>query len=112
MLDHVSITVSDMACAAKFYDAVFAALGQPCVRRDGDVLGYGLRNGPEDDGHSYISIRATGKPIPADRGTGAFGLPAGPRSMAFTGPVWPRAVATTARRGCAPIITCPTTRRS
>ncbi len=66
MLDHVSITVSEMVRAAEFYDAVFAALGHPCVRRDADVLGYGLRNRPDDDGHTYISILATQIPISAD----------------------------------------------
>lgn len=67
MLDHVSITVRDMGSAGPFYDAVFAALGYPCVRRDADGIGYGLRNGPEDDSHTYISVRAIAKPIVADR---------------------------------------------
>jgi catechol 2,3-dioxygenase-like lactoylglutathione lyase family enzyme len=67
MLDHISITVYYLARAATFYDAVFAALGHPCVRRDANVLGYGLRNRPDDDSHTYISIRATGHPISADR---------------------------------------------
>jgi len=67
MLDHISITVSDIVRAAAFYDAVFEALGHPCVRRDAASLGYGVRNRPGDDGHSYISIRATGGPIVADR---------------------------------------------
>ncbi|MDA0997272.1 MAG: VOC family protein [Proteobacteria bacterium] len=66
MLDHISITVSDIVRAAAFYDAAFEALGHPCVRRDGSSLGYGIRNRPGDDGHSYISIRATGGPIAAD----------------------------------------------
>lgn len=56
MLDHVSITVSDMARAAPFWDAVMAALGHPCVARSDAQLGYGTRNRPEDDGHSYLSI--------------------------------------------------------
>ncbi len=66
MLDHVSITVSELDPAARFYDAVFAALAHPCVRRDAEVLGYGLRNGPENDSHSYISVRATGVAVVAD----------------------------------------------
>ncbi len=33
MLDHVSITVSDLPRAARFYDAVMAALRVPCVNR-------------------------------------------------------------------------------
>lgn len=56
MLDHVSITVSDIARVAPFWDAVMAALGYPCVARSDSQLGYGTRNNPQDDGHSYISI--------------------------------------------------------
>lgn len=67
MIDHVSITVSDMSRAALFYDAIFAALGHPCVRRDAASIGYGIRNRAEDDGHSYISVMATGETISADR---------------------------------------------
>jgi len=75
MLDHISITVSDFIAAAAFYDAVFDALGHPCVRRDADVLGFGLRNRAGDDGNSYISIRATGKPIASDRRHWCFRAP-------------------------------------
>lgn len=67
MLDHVSVTVSDLSRAARFYDAVFTALGYPCVRRDAEMLGYGVRNRPDDDGHTYISIRLAATPIAADR---------------------------------------------
>jgi catechol 2,3-dioxygenase-like lactoylglutathione lyase family enzyme len=56
MLDHVSITVTDLTRAAPFWDAVMAALGVPCVVRSDRQLGYGMRNRPGDDGHSYISI--------------------------------------------------------
>lgn len=75
MLDHVSITVSDLGRAGWFYDAVMAALGHPCVRREADMLGYGIRNRAEDDGHSYISVRATGDAITADRRHWCFRAP-------------------------------------
>lgn len=76
MLDHVSITVSEMGRAGRFYDAVMAALGHPCVRRAADMLGYGIRNRPEDDGHGYISVRATGEgAIVADRRHWCFRAP-------------------------------------
>jgi catechol 2,3-dioxygenase-like lactoylglutathione lyase family enzyme len=65
MLDHVSIAVGDLARAARFYDAVMAALGVPCVWRDETGIGYGIRNGPEDDAHSYLTIRA-GSPVAAE----------------------------------------------
>jgi catechol 2,3-dioxygenase-like lactoylglutathione lyase family enzyme len=56
MLDHISITVADIGRSAIFWDAVMTALGVPCVTRNEHQLGYGTRNRPEDDGHSYISI--------------------------------------------------------
>jgi catechol 2,3-dioxygenase-like lactoylglutathione lyase family enzyme len=58
MLDHVSIAVGDLARAAQFYDAAMAALGVPCVWWTDSAIGYGMRNGPEDDGHSYLTIHA------------------------------------------------------
>ena len=45
MLDHVSIAVTDIPRAARFYDAVMAALGVPCVWREERAIGYGRRNG-------------------------------------------------------------------
>jgi catechol 2,3-dioxygenase-like lactoylglutathione lyase family enzyme len=60
MLDHVSIAVGDLAHAAKFYDAIMHALGVPCVWRKESAIGYGTRNSPSDDGHSYLTIRALG----------------------------------------------------
>lgn len=56
MLDHVSITVSDISRARPFYDAVFAALGVPKVYDRPDALGYGLRAGPDAPARSYVSI--------------------------------------------------------
>ena len=66
MLDHVSITVSDLARATPFWDAVMAALKVPCVVRRDAMMGYGLRNRPEDDGHTYLSVRASAGPLVAD----------------------------------------------
>jgi catechol 2,3-dioxygenase-like lactoylglutathione lyase family enzyme len=62
MLDHVSITVTDLARAAQFYDAIMAALGYPCVYRLDDVIGYGIRNTADDDSHSYLKIARSGDP--------------------------------------------------
>ena len=75
MLDHVSITVSDLARAARFYDAVMAALRVTCVNRSDEAIGYGLRNRADDDSHSYISIRASAGPFHADRRHWCFRAP-------------------------------------
>jgi catechol 2,3-dioxygenase-like lactoylglutathione lyase family enzyme len=56
MLDHVSITVPDLAAVADFYDAVIQALGYPRVYVRADARGYGLRADGADPDRSYISI--------------------------------------------------------
>lgn len=83
MLDHVSITVSDLVRAARFYDAVMAALRVPCVNRSEEAIGYGLRNRAGDDGHSYLSIRAARGPVRADRRHWAFRAPDRAAVLAF-----------------------------
>jgi catechol 2,3-dioxygenase-like lactoylglutathione lyase family enzyme len=42
MLDHISIPVRDLARAAKFYDAVLAAIGLRRTRDRAGVVGYGV----------------------------------------------------------------------
>lgn len=59
MLDHVSITVRDLARVATFYDSIMGALGYPCVYRLPDALGYGFRNTADDDSHTYLKIVQT-----------------------------------------------------
>jgi catechol 2,3-dioxygenase-like lactoylglutathione lyase family enzyme len=69
MLDHVSITVSDVGRVAPFWDAVMGALGVPCVARSDQQLGYGTRNKPWDDSHTYLSIGQSSGPslVPDNR---------------------------------------------
>jgi len=55
-IDHVSITVRDLKAALGFYDPVFQALLMEKVYQREDAVGYGQRNRPGDDGHSYLSI--------------------------------------------------------
>lgn len=62
MLDHVSITVSDIAMAERFYDAVMKALGVVKVGRREDWLGYGERARSSYPDRVYISIRKGAKP--------------------------------------------------
>ena len=67
MLDHVSITVADLARARPFYDAVMAALGQPKVWQDEDGCGYGLRSDARHPERSYISVRPVAALLPDRR---------------------------------------------
>lgn len=62
MLDHISITVSDIAAAERFYDAIMAALGVVKVGSRADWLGYGERARADHPERVYISIRKGGKP--------------------------------------------------
>ncbi len=62
MLDHVSITVSDIAAAEPFYDAIMKALGVVKVGRRDDWLGYGERARPAHPDRTYIAIRNGAKP--------------------------------------------------
>ena len=61
MLDHVSITVSDIAAAERFYDAIMKVLGVVKVGRRDDWLGYGERARPAYPERVYISIRKGAK---------------------------------------------------
>jgi catechol 2,3-dioxygenase-like lactoylglutathione lyase family enzyme len=65
VIDHVSMTVPDLVTAARFYDAVMAALGVPGVGRSDDWVGYGLRADAAHPGRSYLSLRAGPRPEPA-----------------------------------------------
>lgn len=65
-LDHVSITVRDLAAARAFYDAVTAALGIAKVGETADALRYGVRNRPGDDAHGYLTVRASAAMQPDD----------------------------------------------
>lgn len=99
MIDHVSIAVGDIARAARFYDAVMAALGVPCVWREAEAIGYGLRNRAGDDRHSYLTLRLGSAPADpachwcfraqssdAVRAFHAAGLDAGGRDDGAPGP--------------------------
>ena len=65
VLDHVSITVSDLDAAERFYDAVMSALGVAKVRRSESRLGYGERCDGEHPDRSYLSVKLGGKPEPS-----------------------------------------------
>lgn len=56
LLDHVSITVRDLARAKPFYKAVMGALGAVVAYERDDAIGFGERNRAQDDAHSYLSV--------------------------------------------------------
>jgi len=56
LLDHVSITVCDLANAKPFYLAVMSALGAKVAYERPDAIGFGERNRSEDCSHSYLSV--------------------------------------------------------
>jgi catechol 2,3-dioxygenase-like lactoylglutathione lyase family enzyme len=56
MLDHVSITVSDIAAVERFYDAIMKVLDVVEVGRRPDWLGYGERSRPAHPEHVYIGV--------------------------------------------------------
>ncbi|MEH2569915.1 VOC family protein [Bradyrhizobium sp. AZCC 2289] len=62
MLDHVSITVSDIPAAERFYDAIMKALDVVKVGRRDDWLGYGERARAAYPDRVYLTIRKGPKP--------------------------------------------------
>jgi catechol 2,3-dioxygenase-like lactoylglutathione lyase family enzyme len=67
MIDHLSITTTDLDRAQAFYDAALGALGYPRVNRRAEAIGYGARD-RSPDAPPYISIyRCTGKLVPDNR---------------------------------------------
>lgn len=61
MLDHASITVSDLARAVPF--------------RDGEMIGHGIRNRPGSDGRTDLSVRVSRSVLVADDRHGCVRVP-------------------------------------
>ena len=57
LLDHVSITVRDIDPAKRFYKAILSALGAVVAYEREDAIGFGERNRPNDDNHTYLTVR-------------------------------------------------------
>jgi len=74
VIDHLSITVSDLARAGRFYDAVMEALGHPRVTASEAKIGYGIRKRSEADRQAYISVVRSDRVV-ADRRHWAFVAP-------------------------------------
>ncbi len=71
MIDHVGLEVSDLARSARFYDAVFGALGGRRVFDGAAAIGYGVhearlfivaRGRRPAGGFGHVAIAAQGRP--------------------------------------------------
>ena len=67
LLDHVSITVRELARVRSFYQAVMGALGAEKIYERADAVGYGTRNRADDDAHSYLSVFESAAASPDQR---------------------------------------------
>jgi catechol 2,3-dioxygenase-like lactoylglutathione lyase family enzyme len=70
VIDHIGFEVSDLERSARFYDAVFHALGGRRMHESEDVVAYGIngplvwivvRGRPPAPGYGHIALRASGK---------------------------------------------------
>jgi catechol 2,3-dioxygenase-like lactoylglutathione lyase family enzyme len=59
LLDHVSITVTDLARCRPFYDAIMGALDAAKVYDREDALGYGVRCSAAEDSHTCLAVYAS-----------------------------------------------------
>jgi hypothetical protein len=62
MLDHVSVTVTNIGAAEKFYDAIMSALGVPKVHKSELRLGYGERCDGDHPDRNYLLIKVGSQP--------------------------------------------------
>jgi catechol 2,3-dioxygenase-like lactoylglutathione lyase family enzyme len=66
MIDHLSITTTELDRAQAFYDVVLGALGYPRVNRRERAIGYGERHAT-DGAPAYISIYLSANVVPDNR---------------------------------------------
>jgi catechol 2,3-dioxygenase-like lactoylglutathione lyase family enzyme len=67
LIDHASITVRDLQSAKPFYKAIMASLGAIVAYERDDAIGFGERNRPHDDVHTYISVFQSPHATPGPR---------------------------------------------
>lgn len=75
LLDHVSITVRDLDRVKPFYRAVMSALGAVLAYERPGAIGFGERNRPDDDDHSYLSVFESQEALPNSRRHWCFRAP-------------------------------------
>jgi catechol 2,3-dioxygenase-like lactoylglutathione lyase family enzyme len=69
MIDHIGFEVTDLERAARFYDAVFFALGGRRLRASEHGIAYGVdgpvfwltARGAASPGYGHVALRASGK---------------------------------------------------
>jgi catechol 2,3-dioxygenase-like lactoylglutathione lyase family enzyme len=70
MIDHIGFEVADLARAARFYDAVFRALGARRMLESPHAIAYGVndpelwivvRGRPPAPGYGHVALQASGK---------------------------------------------------
>jgi catechol 2,3-dioxygenase-like lactoylglutathione lyase family enzyme len=66
-VDHVSITVRNLALARTFYDSIFRVLSLDIIYERKDAVGYGERNRKGHDAHSYLSVYQSAAMTPDPR---------------------------------------------
>ena len=84
MIDHVGFEVSDLARSARFYDAVFFALGVRRMHEGRAAIAYGSRRA------ALLDRRARPRARRRATATSRSRRPAGPRSTPPTRPAWRR----------------------
>jgi catechol 2,3-dioxygenase-like lactoylglutathione lyase family enzyme len=63
MIDHVSVSVRDLAASARFYEAVLGALGFTALEKRPATVGFG-----KTYAEFWINLRADAQPAPANGG--------------------------------------------
>ncbi|HLJ04123.1 MAG TPA: VOC family protein [Solirubrobacteraceae bacterium] len=70
MIDHIGFEVSDLARSARFYDAIFYALGARRMLESEHAIAYGVndpqvwvvvRGRPPGPGYGHVALQASGK---------------------------------------------------
>ena len=93
MIDHLGVEVSDLRAAARFYDAVFFALGARRTHDAPQAIAYGrddatfwivARERPPQPGYGHVALAAAGKA--AVDAAYAAGIAEGGRSDGPPGP--------------------------
>jgi catechol 2,3-dioxygenase-like lactoylglutathione lyase family enzyme len=93
VIDHVGFEVSDLARSARFYDAVFYALGVRRLHEGPQAVAYGTeepvfwivtRGRRPEAGYGHVAVRASGRA--AVDGAHAAGLANGGRDDGAPGP--------------------------